>query len=231
MSRKTLASLLMTLGALILVAVFIYKDQTVDVGDNGFVSVPSLERFFSNEELSEEEKARLLTQQQEIIKKIEENPEIYQYWLELASHRKLAGDYKGAEEIWLYVNEKWPNYRVVYENLGGLYHFYLKDYAKAEENFKKAIELDPAYPIGYKNLFDLYTLSYTKKQKRAETVLLDGLEHLPDDLGIIFTLADYYESKGNTSKAIDMYKRLLNTAVLTRDVYATGVAQEALNRL
>src|SRR3989338_9671464 len=84
------------------------------------------------------------------------NPELITSWLTLGIYRKVLGDYKAAEEIWLYVTKKWPSQYIAYNNLGDLYKEYLKDYPKSEKAFKAVIAKKPDYIPGYVNLSDLY---------------------------------------------------------------------------
>lgn len=64
-------------------------------------------------------------------------------WMNLAILRKIAGDYRGAETIWLYATEVWPTNPVAFNNLGDLYTNFLKDPAKAKLYYDAAAKLRP----------------------------------------------------------------------------------------
>ena len=94
-------------------------------------------------------------------------------WLNLAIYRKMLNDYKGAEEIWIYLTKilKEPSY--VYANLGDLYGYFLKNPAKAEVYFKDAIHLEPGN-IEYHAQFAYFYLDVLKDGAKALALVQDG---------------------------------------------------------
>ncbi len=66
-------------------------------------------------------------------------------WMRLATLHKIAGNFKGAEAIWIYCSKQWVNY-VPHANLGDLYLNFTHEYAKAEAQYKAALALSPLSP-------------------------------------------------------------------------------------
>ncbi len=62
---------------------------------------------------------------------LNKDPLNFSAWMDLAIARKIAGDYQGAAEIWLYGTKKWPTSPVPFHNLADLYQNFLHDSAKA----------------------------------------------------------------------------------------------------
>ena len=122
-------------------------------------------------------------------------------WNDLGVQYKAIGDYEGAREVWTYTNNISPLNNVSFFNLGDLYHFYLKDFAKAEENFLKSKENDEQYIPVYRALYDLYSLSYKQETSAAEDILKEGLEKNPDNLDLLVLLAAHYKKEGRTDDA------------------------------
>jgi hypothetical protein len=60
------------------------------------------------------------------------NPDNFNAWMDIAILRKIGGDYRGAEEIWLYATKHWPKSVVPFQNLADLYQNFLNDPAKAK---------------------------------------------------------------------------------------------------
>ncbi len=106
-------------------------------------------------------------------------------WNNLAILRKTAGDYAGAEEIWIYVSKVFPSSAVPFNNLGVLYMDFLKDYAKAEVNFKRAVTNNSGDVNAYQQLVSLYTV-YGYKDKAAALELIEqGLRDNPSSQSLL----------------------------------------------
>ena len=69
------------------------------------------------------------------------NPNDFNAWLNIAILHKIAGDYRGAEAIWLYAVKQWPTSYVAFHNLGDLYQNFLKDSTKAKYYSDQAVKL------------------------------------------------------------------------------------------
>lgn len=166
-----------------------------------------------------------------IISNLKENLGSFEDWVDLGLNRKAIGDYKGAAEAWEYAGLIRPGSSLSFNNLGDLYHYYLKDYKKAEENFLKAIKADESYAVSYVNLFDLYNLSYKKDTSKAEEILLEGLKNLPNDINLTITLANYYQEKNNISKATEYYKKALEQAKAVNNTELANQIQSKIDSL
>lgn len=131
--------------------------------------------------------------------------------------KQNKGDYKGAETDWLEAAQKSPTNLVPYNNLGNLYHYYLKDFPKAEQNLLKVVELDPTYISGYRNLLDLYRYSYQQSTTKAVDILQQGLKANPKNIDLYVLLASYYEQKGDVKNAKLNYNLALTEARVRGD--------------
>ncbi len=127
--------------------------------------------------------------------------------------KKNAGDYAGAKEAWEYVIKIRPEDYVAYNNLGDLYHHYLKDYPKAEFYYKKVVELKPDYLQTYTNLHDLYRIFYPPDRRagaeKAKAILLEGIQKNSNDYYLRIVLASYYKDQGDKINARKYYEEAL----------------------
>jgi hypothetical protein len=119
----------------------------------------------------------LLEQQIEILRK---EPTRVDIWLQYGVNRKIAGDYEGAIEAWEYVAQAAPKEMsaTAHGNLGDLYMYFLKDYAKADTRFNQAIALNPRVLDYYRALFYLYRDIY-KDTAKAEAIRALGIKNNP----------------------------------------------------
>lgn len=126
------------------------------------------------------------------IATLKKDPKRVDAWIDLGLQRKTLGDYEGARLAWEYAKALAQNTNIVpWNNLGDLYHFYLKDYVKSEENWKKVIALKPDYIQGYRGLFELYTYSYKEKASQIPVFLKAGIAKNPTSTDLKQMLADY----------------------------------------
>ena len=151
----------------------------------------------------------------ETLKVLEEHPDSFIAWMDLGSIKSMFGDYKGAEEAWLYATAISKNQGRSLMNLGDLYWNKLKDYPKAEWAYRSVFEREgtsgerlPAY----RDLAILYHNSYTEKHHLAVPLLRDGIEQaqLDDDKAELLALAGLWswEDK-NLDDAIYFYEEFL----------------------
>lgn len=134
---------------------------------------------------------------------------VFNSLMSMAMTKYVLGDYKGAEEIWLYVAANRPKSSPPFYNLGNLYADNLKDYPKAESFYKKAIENDPKEISYYRNFFELYAYKYAEKKELAEQVLLDALTQDPKNIDMMNLLGAYYQEQGEKNKAIEYFTKSL----------------------
>jgi tetratricopeptide (TPR) repeat protein len=91
--------------------------------------------------VSAEVRTALEAQRVATVKAIEVNPEDFAAWLNLGILRKMAGDYRGAEAIWIFTSANWPTSPTSFNNLGDLYQNFLKDPVKAKAAYDQAAKL------------------------------------------------------------------------------------------
>ncbi|MBI2610173.1 hypothetical protein HYW53_03275 [Candidatus Giovannonibacteria bacterium] len=130
----------------------------------------------------------------ELLDKIEKNPDSLDLWVGLGLIKNVFEDYAGARDVWEYASVIRPANAVSFNNLGGLYWHYFKDYPKAEENYRKAISNMPENPGLYKDLSDMYKYSYREKAGLADDVLLEALQKNPGNVQVLIWLGDYYKT-------------------------------------
>lgn len=133
-------------------------------------------------------------------------------WIALGIYRKILGDYKEAETLWLYVTHRWPTDFIAYNNLGNLYLENLKDSPKAEQYFLKTAELKPLFTQTYLNLYNLYRYAYKGKEAEAPKALLAGLAKNPKDSNLMVALARHYVDMGDTVSAKTYYTMAIQRA-------------------
>ncbi len=124
------------------------------------------------------------------VAELKKNPDYSANWLQLALYYKNAGDYAGAEEVWVYVTKAWPSDIVAYNNLADLYQNYLRDYPKAATYWNKVIALKPDTAYAYINLATLYRLNLQDTAK-AKTTLQAGLKANPNNADLQHALSSY----------------------------------------
>ncbi len=107
------------------------------------------------------------------------------YWLQLGLDYKIAGDYKAAESVWVYITKAFPKNEVAFADLGDLYQNFLKDYPKAESNYKKAIAIKPDYIDYYRDLYTLYRYQYKTDTTAAADILAQGLSANPNNADLL----------------------------------------------
>lgn len=204
----------------------------IDTSVEDLPTAPDLDKkiiFFND--FPETQKNKIVQDIKNIVSKLKKNPSSFENWIDLGLNRKAIGDYKGAAEAWEYASLIRPGSSLPFNNLGDLYHYYLKDYKKAEANFLKAIKVDESYTLSYINLFDLYNLSYKKDTNKAEVILLEGLKNLPNDINLAITLANYYEEQNNISKATEYYKKALEQAKAVNNTELSSQIQSKIDSL
>jgi tetratricopeptide (TPR) repeat protein len=91
--------------------------------------------------VSVEVRASAEAQRAQNVATLEKNSQDFNAWMNLAVVKKIAGDYRGAEEIWLYAIKAWPESSIAFGNLADLYQNFLKDPAKAKLYSDQAAKL------------------------------------------------------------------------------------------
>lgn len=140
------------------------------------ITAPDLNKpvnFTAN--MAEDSRALLLSKTGDLSSKLKDEPSNQENWLKLAIYKKMAGDYTGAEEIWVYLTSVNPQGFIPYNNLGDLYAYHLRDDAKAERNFLKALELAPGQASLYRSIYEFYRF-VLKDEVKAREILGRGIK-------------------------------------------------------
>ena len=187
--------------------------EVVPLNERNLPPAPTLERStdFKNT-LAPEVKSIILARIAENVSVLKKDSSDVNEWIMLGVNRKSLGDYEGARDAWEYAKVLAPTHIVAWNNLGDLYHFYLKDYVKSEENWKKTIALKPDYVQGYSGLVDLYRYSFKVKLSETPVILKQGITKNPDLVDLQVMLAHYYQDAAMITEAKDAYNKAITTA-------------------
>jgi len=157
--------------------------------------IPDLDKkIIVKENLSLEQRQKLLSDIHDTRKRLKEDHDILQDWLQLGLLYKALEDYEGAKEAWEFAALIRPNSGVAFHNLGDLYHFYLPNYSLSEKNYLKSIENSPNMIITYQKLHELYIYSYKEKEYLADDILKQGLKANPGN-EYLQSLLEQYKNK------------------------------------
>lgn len=169
--------------------------QIVPINEKKLPPAPTLVRSTDfKTDISPEIKKITISNLEKAIVEIKKDPTSIDNWFDFGLQRKQLGDYEGARDVWEYTKALEPNNIVSWNNLGDLYHFYLKDYKKSEDNWKKTISLQPDYSQGYRGLYELYTYSMPEKVSQIPVILKLGIEKAPEATDLAVLLAEYEKS-------------------------------------
>ena len=175
--------------------------------------IPNLdESIKNNASLPEEAKKIVDSKIAELVEKLKNDPSDFYSWIALGIRAKTLEDYEKTVEFWKYAIRLSPDNKVSYNNLGDLYHYFIRDFKKSEEYFLEALEVDPNYVFTYRGLHELYKYSYKQDTDEAANILLRGLIIFPNEINLLVPLADYYKEKGNNEEAIEYYDKAIEQA-------------------
>ena len=188
-------------------------EKIVGVDTSKLPPAPSLLRTVSYSSTLDASVRNIIAQKiKDEVTILKNTPYNLEAWIGLGLYYKQAGDYQAAKDAWEYSSLISPGNIVSFNNLGDLYHYYLKDYPKAEARFLSAIKNDKNYVLSYMNLFDLYRYSYKVDTTKAADILKQGISTNPGNLDLRVALAHYYAEKGDTANAKAYYKEAINKA-------------------
>lgn len=148
----------------------------------------------------------------DILKTIEEHPDSFVAWFNLGSIKSYMGDYKGAEEAWVYAIAISPNQGRAYMNLGDLYTNKIHDYQKAEEAYVNVLEVEGGQlerTRAYRELASLYRFSYTQKKDQALHILRRGIETEEDSAELLALAGMWAWQDGLLREAEQFYTQYL----------------------
>ncbi len=108
---------------------------------------------------------------QAVLKK---DPTKFDYWIDLGSYFKVAGDYAGAKLYWDYAGKLAPTNFISFGNLGNMSAYYLKDMIAAEKYYNLAIKNGPTQPYLYIQLAEAFR-DVSKDTIKARAIIDQGL--------------------------------------------------------
>lgn len=123
-----------------------------------------------------------------------------------------VGDYKGAEEAFLFAYNLSPDGYIINGNLANLYHYGLKDYEKAEQFYLDTLAINNIQEGNqytyFAELYELYFYRINNREK-AEMLLDRAMEELPDNLQVLVLAGSHYKDVGNTEKARELFSKII----------------------
>src|SRR3989344_1590748 len=139
-----------------------------------------------------------------------ESPEKFNFnaFMGAAMVKYTVGDYDGARDLWLYVNQIRPSSSPSFYNLGNLYADIYKNCAEAEKYFKIATTNDPNEIAYLRNIFDFYNTKCPNKPL-AEAALKKALAIKSDSVDFMVLSAEFYRDQGNKEEAIKYYEQAI----------------------
>jgi tetratricopeptide (TPR) repeat protein len=146
----------------------------------------------------------------QIQSKLEQNPTDHSALLNLGRLKQSAGDYEGAEQIFLGLRESKPKDVLVLNSLGDLY-MTMENYEKAEDVYMNILQITPKWLNSYEELLVIYRDHLTDRVTMLEPLLTTGIEKYPEmDVTLMGMMAMYYdEIVPDKEKAIEYYEAIL----------------------
>lgn len=155
------------------------------------------------------------------VLRLKEDPMRADDWFNLGIFYHAANDYKGAEEVWLFLLKVVPTSPVPLDNLGKMYKFDLKDFPKSESYFKQSIALNPDSTTPYFELFELYRYLYKTDTTAAVDIITEATKKFPKNTDPHMILGSYYRdiknyagARAEFTKALDIARELKNVQLI-----------------
>ncbi|MES2134635.1 MAG: hypothetical protein V4449_00105 [Patescibacteria group bacterium] len=154
-------------------------------------------------------------------------------WLDMGVIYHSANDFEGARDIWLFLVQviSAPESAVVYDNLGKLYKFDIKDFAKSEEYFKKSIQIDSTSITPYIELFELYREPYKANTSAAADILITASKKFPTNPDPFVLLGLYYRDQQDVAKARSYLEKGRDLAKAAGDTNRVKTIQDEIDHL
>lgn len=196
-------------------------------------SAPSLERGVHFADSVPQEVKDLILKKYDTLKpRLVADPARADDWFDLALLYHSAGDFEGARDVWLFLLKVIPasSDAVLYDNLGKLYKFDLKDYPKSENYFKLSIKTDPKSLTPYTELFELYRYLYKTDTSAAVDIITQAAAKFPESPDPYTLLGSYYRDKKQYDLARDAFTKALDLARTMHNVsLIDAIGQEIAN--
>lgn len=99
-----------------------YTIEPVPFTGSAILPAPDYEKPIAfHASVSAEVRSAIEAQFTEVKIMLAKDPKDINAWTRLGTIKKIAGDYAGAEDAWVYVTQTWPNDPVAFGNLADLY--------------------------------------------------------------------------------------------------------------
>lgn len=149
--------------------------------DGTEIAFPDLDReVFFAENTPDDYRIKMEENIRSLQDELKKNNRYLDGWINLGLHYKEIGDYKGAEEAWLYAGFIGPAQSVSFGNLGVLYGYYIHDNEKAEKYLLKAIEISPKDLYLYQQAADFFREGLRDPVKERK-ILEDAIANAPTE--------------------------------------------------
>lgn len=151
----------------------------------------------SNEQF--EQKIKELEDRKQAVLK---SPKDAQAWFLFGYTLEFLNDHQAAAAVWEKAYALQPLNFVITANLGNVYQYFLKDYARAEFYYKKSLEIQPALTSAYQGLIDLYSFNLTEKRSELEPTVELAAKNDAGNAGKYFaTYAEFLARNSQIEKA------------------------------
>ncbi len=151
-------------------------------------------------------------------------------WFDLAIQYHTANDFEGAKAIWEGLAKLVPQDATAFGNLGRLYEFDLKNFAKAESYFKQALAVSKDQTNYYIELHELYANSYKVGTGADIAIAKEGLKAFPEKTDFYLILGDDYLKVGDKNTARSYYEQALEIAKKGNNANLTITISQKLNQ-
>jgi tetratricopeptide (TPR) repeat protein len=140
---------------------------------------------------------------------LKKDPTLFNDWVALGNDKKLAGDYEGAKDIYIFAGQIRPLNSLSFGNLGDLYMNFLKDYPNAEIAFKRAVVNAGTENSSYiRNLIDLY--HFWGKSDLEKQTILEAISKFPNEAQFLVLMSRWYSGVGDKANAIIYMQKALD---------------------
>ncbi len=150
--------------------------------------------------------------------KLEEDPDDYSALFQLANLKQAMLDRVGAISLYEKLLTIKPDDILVLHNLGNIYYD-LGRYEEAEKIELEILEKTPKWTAAYQELMMIYQFHLTDRRGKLESLLLKGLNLVPEaEVDFVSLLAKYYdELMPDKEKALEYYSRLVKLQTQNQD--------------
>lgn len=154
-------------------------------------------------------------------------------WFTLAVLYHGANDFDAARDVWEFLLKviDAPQSAVLYDNLGKLYKFDLKDFPKSEKYFKESINANPTSLSPYTELFELYRYLYKTNTTAAADILTDAGKKFPSESDPYVLLGEYYRDQKKYADARSAFAEAITRAQSAGNVEVANSIRKEMDSL